>query len=317
MKIRDVLSFIAFTTMIALAVGYIGSLGIRIGPPSNRTNVSMTVPDANGLVVGSNILLRGVPVGKVSDITSSVDQATIDFYIDGRYRVPVDSDVRLDNLSALGESYIGLMPRTQDGPMLQDGARIATDKVVAPPSISELTTSVVRVVNQLDPDALKRIINEVDTALPDPNTVLPNISHASELLNNTVADMHGQGRALLDNFQTLLRNADWLGPVLADLAPSVRATGENLQHTLFSTFKVIYAGAPQTLNNTMAFLDRIVRFLDNNAGDLKVLGENFGPHVKTIAGALMNLDPSQILSNFLAQVPQDGAITLHVAIPGN
>jgi phospholipid/cholesterol/gamma-HCH transport system substrate-binding protein len=31
----------------------------------------------------------------------------------------------------------------------------------------------------------------------------------------------------------------------------------------------------------------------------------------------MNLDPSQILSNFLAEVPQDGAITLHVAIPGN
>jgi phospholipid/cholesterol/gamma-HCH transport system substrate-binding protein len=315
MKLKDLASFVAFAVMIMVAVGYIGSLGIRIGPPSNRTNVSMTVPDVNGLVVGSNILLRGVPVGKVSEITSSLDHATIDFFIDGRYRVPVDSDVRLDNLSALGESYIGLMPRTQDGPMLQDGAEIATDRVIQPPSISELTTSVVRVVNQLDPDALKRIIDEADTALPDPNTVLPNISHAVDVLNNTVADMHGRGRALLDNFQTLLRNADWVGPVLADLAPSVRTTGEYMQHTLFSTFKVVNAGAPATLYNTMAFLDRIVRFLDNNAGDLKVLGENFGPHVKTIAGALMNLDPSQILSNFLADVPESGAITLHVAIP--
>jgi len=317
MKLKDLTSFVAFAVMIALAVGYIGSLGIRIGPPSHRTNVSMTVPDVNGLVIGSNVLLRGVPVGKVSGITSSVDQATIDFYIDGRYSIPADSDVRLDNLSALGESYIGLMPRTGDGPMLHDGQRIATDKVIQPPSISELTTSVVRVVNQLDPDALKRIIDESDAALPDPNTVLPNISHASELLRSIVADLHGRGRALLDNFQTLLRNADWLGPVLADLAPSVRTTGEYMQHTLFSTFKVVNAGAPTTLYNTMTFLDRIVRFLDNNAGDLKVIGENFGPHVKSIAGALMNLDPSQILSNFLADVPQDGAITLHVAIPAN
>ena len=317
MKLKDLTSFVAFAVMIALAVGYIGSLGIRLGPPSHRTNVSMTVPDVNGLVIGSNVLLRGVPVGKVSGITSSVDQATIDFYIDGRYSIPADSDVRLDNLSALGESYIGLMPRTGDGPMLHDGQRIATDKVIQPPSISELTTSVVRVVNQLDPDALKRIIDESDAALPDPNTVLPNISHASELLRSIVADMHGRGRALLDNFQTLLRNADWLGPVLADLAPSVRTTGEYMQHTLFSTFKVVNAGAPTTLYNTMTFLDRIVRFLDNNAGDLKVIGENFGPHVKSIAGALMNLDPSQILSNFLADVPQDGAITLHVAIPTN
>lgn len=317
MKLKDVASFVAFAVMIVFAVSYIGSLGIRIGPPSDRTNVSMTVPDVNGLVVGSNVLLRGVPVGKVNDITSSVDHATIDFYVDGRYRVPVDSDVRLDNLSALGESYIGLMPRTPDGPMLHDGQRIATDRVIQPPSISELTTSVVRVVNQLDPEALRRVITEADTALPDPNIVLPNIAHASEVLNNTVADMHGRGRALLDNFQTLLRNADWLGPVLADLAPSVRQTGENLQHALFSSFKITYAGAPTTLYNTTTFLDRIVRFLDDNAGDLKVLGENLGPHVKSIAGALMNLDPSQILSNFLAEVPQNGAITLHVAIPGN
>ncbi len=65
----------------------------------------------------------------------------------------------------------------------------------------------------------------------------------------------------------------------------------------------------------MRYLDRIVRFLDDNGGDLKVLGEAFLPHVKSIAGALMNFDPSQILANFLATLPEDGAITLHVTIP--
>jgi phospholipid/cholesterol/gamma-HCH transport system substrate-binding protein len=315
MRLRDLASFGAFAVMIALAVGYIGSLGIRLGPPPQRTNVSMSVADINGLVVGSNVLLRGVPVGKVSKITSSVKDATVDFYIDGRYRIPVDSDVRLDNLSALGESYIGLVPRRDDGPTLRDGQRIATEKVIQPPSISELTTSVVRVVNQLDPGALERIIAEADTALPDPNSVLPNLSHASKLLRITAADMHGRGSALLDNFQTLLRNAGWLGPVLADNTPQIRATGDNLQHALMSSFGIVNAGAPQTLYLTMRYLDRILRFLDNNAGDLQVLGEAFLPHMKGIAGALLNFDPSQILASFLATLPEDGAITLHVAIP--
>jgi hypothetical protein len=41
------------------------------------------------------------------------------------------------------------------------------------------------------------------------------------------------------------------------------------------------------------------------------------PHLKGIAGALMNFDTGQILSNFMAMVPEDGTVTLHVAIPPN
>ena len=175
MKIRDLASFVAFGLMIAASVGYVGSLGIRVNPPPQRTNVAMTVADINGLVVGSNVLLRGVPVGKVSNIKASVSGASVDFYIDNQYRIPVDSDVRLDNLSALGESYIGLMPRSENGPMLRDGERIATEKVIQPASISELTTSIVRVVNQLDPGALQRIIAEGNAALPDPNSRCPTL----------------------------------------------------------------------------------------------------------------------------------------------
>lgn len=315
MRLRDVASLTIFTLMIVFGIGYIGSLGIRIHPPLGRTNVAMTVADINGLVVGSNVLLRGVPVGKVSNISWSLDGATVDFYIDSRYRVPANSDVRLDNLSALGESYIGLMPRSSDGPILHDGQRIATDKVIQPPSVSELTTSVVRVINQLDPAALQRIIAEANTALPEPNSVLPNLSHTSQLLRNTAADMRGRGSQTLDNFQTLLRNARWLGPVLADLNPQIKTTGETLQHALMSSFGITYQGAPQTLYLVMQYLDRILRFLDTNAGDLKVLAESLLPHIKGIAGALMNFDPSQILANFLATLPEDGEITLHVAMP--
>lgn len=64
-------------------------------------------------------------------------------------------------------------------------------------------------------------------------------------------------------------------------------------------------------------LSRVQKLLDQNGGDLKVLGEALRPRVKAIAGALLNFDPSQILSNILDTVPEDGAITLHVAIPQN
>jgi virulence factor Mce-like protein len=315
MKVRDILTFIAFGAMIAVAVAYIASLGVRVGPPSDRTNLSMQVADINSLVVDSKVLLRGVQVGTVTNIRSSPNGATVDFYIDGHYQVPVDSDVRLGNLSALGESYIWLVPKSQDGPMLRDGQRIATDRVIAPASISELATSVVRVLNQADPDALKRIVNEVDTALPDANSVLPNLSHASTLLRNVAADMNGRGRDLLDNFQTLLQNAGWLGPVLADLTPLIAPIGQHAGDILADVTLFTELKGQDLIRLLNRYLDRIQKFLDNSGGDLKVLGNQALPHLKGIAGALMNFDTGQILSNILATVPADGAVTLHVSVP--
>jgi phospholipid/cholesterol/gamma-HCH transport system substrate-binding protein len=317
MRIRDLLSFIAFGVIIAIAITYIGSLGVRIGPPSDSTNLSMDIPDINSLVVGSNVLLRGVPVGKISNIEASVEGAIVDFYIDDGFQVPVDSDVRLENLSALGESYIGLVPRSEGGPMLRDGQSIATESVMQPPSVAELATAVNRVLRQLDPGALERIIAEANAALPDPNTVLPNLSRASTLLRNTAADMHGRGRVLLDNFQTLLRNAEYVGPALADIAPPAREIGRNIQGSFRKIAPLVARGAPQTFVDFRTFLDRIQKLLDDRAPDIKVLSEAVLPKIQGIAGALMNFDTGQILANVLAAVPQDGAITLHVTIPGS
>ncbi|WP_273735269.1 MlaD family protein [Mycolicibacterium septicum] len=318
MRFRDFVSFFAFVVIVVLGVVYVGSLGIRAGPPSDRANVSMTVPETNGLVPDSNVLLRGVPVGKVSGIETSGDGATVNFYIDGRFKIPMDSEVRLENLSALGETYIGLFPRVASGPILHDGLRIDTESVVQPPSISELATSVVRVLDQLDPEALKRITNEADTALPDPNTVLPNLVRASTLLNDTAKSMNGVGQQNLTNFQTLLRNANWLGPMVADVSPRINALAWGLkEYPLSGLPPWLDVARPEDEYNFHHFFDRIQRLLDNNGGDLKVLGDALQPHFNAIAGALMNYDPSQILANVLASVPEDGAITLRVKAPDN
>lgn len=317
MRGRAVVSFIAFGAMLALAVGYFAALGVKIGPPSDRTNLSMRLANINGLVVDANVLLRGVPVGKVTSLETNIEEATVRFYIDGQYRVPVDSDVKLGSLSALGEPYIQLIPRTDNGPMLHDGQRIAAESVIQPPYVSELATSVGRVLNQLDPDALERLVAEVDTAIPTENTVLPNLTRASKLLRNVAADMRGHGSELLDNFQTLLQNASWVGPLLADVAPYPTDIGRSLQG-IWSAFEVnVEHGAPDTLVAFHRLIDRIQRLLDNNGGDLKVVGERFLPHIKGIAGALLNFDPSQIMANILATLPEDGVVTLHVDVLPN
>jgi phospholipid/cholesterol/gamma-HCH transport system substrate-binding protein len=315
--VKNTLSFLAFGVIIVVAFLYIASFGIRIGMPANRINLSMAVPDVKGLVVGSSVLLRGAAIGKVTRVSSSVSNATIDFYLDGDQRIPAKSDVRLDNLSALGEAYVGFMPRTSDGPMLKDGQRIATESIIVPPSISELATSVVRVLDQMDPEQLKRILNEADAGLPDPGEVLPNLSRASLLSRNMVVGMHGKGREVLDNFQTLLRNAGWVGPKLSELTPSLQPVGAGAATCFHAMGHIVAWNNPKNFQLFKKFLDRIQSFLDSRGPDLKVLGHALLPQFQGIGGALMNFDAAQILSNALSNIPEEGAITLHVTIPDN
>ncbi len=331
MNIRALSSLIVFAAIIAVAIGYLGALGVRTGPPVERTNISMSVSDANSLVPGSNVLLRGVPVGKVSRIDVSTGEATVHFYVDDRFDIPVDSDVRLDNLSALGESYIGLFPRSAGGAIMHDGQHLATESVTQPPSVSQLIASVVRILEQLDPGQFQRIIDEVDTGLPDPDSVLPNLSRTSVLLRNMAASMQGRGQEMLDNFQTLLRNAEWVNPVLLTGATSLAQLAQIFQPMVAAVVRLVhtdlrydphpenspggYGDANIGLNILFSFFGRLQGFLDTASPDIKIFGQELLPHVQGIAGSLMNFDTGQILSNMLAGVPEDGAINLHVTIP--
>lgn len=311
-RVRDVVSFLVFGAIIVVVLGYFSMLGLRVAPPGNRTNLSMTVPDINGLVVGSNVLLRGAPVGKVTGTDTSLQAATVDFYVDGKFAIPVDTEVRLENLSALGESYIGLVPRRDGGPLLRSGQLIATEEVVQPPSVSELATSVTRVLDQLEPGALQRVISESDAAMPDPSLVLPNLSRASVLLNNTVEGMNGRGRLLLGNFQTLLTNAEWVAPILTSLTPRIREIGKGTQDFYKHVPILNHRGEPENVTNLNNLVARIQALLDDRGSDLKVLGEAFQPKLNMIAASLMNFDTGQLLDNMLATVPPDGTITLRV-----
>jgi phospholipid/cholesterol/gamma-HCH transport system substrate-binding protein len=309
-------SFAVFGAMMVAFFVYIASLGIRVGTPEHRTSLSMDVADINNLVVGSNVLLRGVAAGKITAIDTSLSNATIHFYIDGNYKVPIDSTIRLENLSALGESYVELEPRSSSGPMFRDGQRIATEAVTQPASISQLGASVVHVMNQLNPGELSHVIDEADAGLPDPYVVLPNLQRASLLLRNTTTDLNGRGRQALENVQSLLENAGFVGPALAAGTTALQGFGPHLQSLWNNGVNItLRTSAPGSVYVFGKLLYRIQKLLDDRAPDIRVLTEPLAANINAIAAALTTIDTGQVLANLLAAVPEDGVINLHVTIP--
>jgi hypothetical protein len=128
--------------------------------------------------------------------------------------------------------------------------------------------------------------------------------------------MNGRGSEVLENFQTLLQNAGWVGPALGKISPPLMNMGEPLYRLFVAAFHVVVdTGAPESLRNVGALLGKVQDFLDTRAPDLKVFAEAFTPNIKGIAAASMNFDTGQLLSNLLDTIPEDGTITLRVTTP--
>ena len=75
-----------------------------------KIEVKLELPAAGGLYRFSNVTNRGVEVGKVTAMDVSRNVAT----------APADLVAAVRSASAVDEQYVGLLPRTNSPPYLQD-----------------------------------------------------------------------------------------------------------------------------------------------------------------------------------------------------
>lgn len=325
--LRAAVSVIALLVLVAVALYYLGTVGLRVGDRGVRT-ASLTIPQSNGLVVGSRVLLRGVAIGRVTSVETSVRGVAVGWNYGDRYRIPVDSLFRVDNLSALGETYLGVIPQRDGGPTFDDRATIDTTKVTVPTTLDELAARVVRMLEQVNVKQLRSIINEVNKGLPSDPTVLSNIASASALLETTILSTRGSLDRLLTDFQPLLVKG-------AGIAPAMAAAGDPVERFAVGLGKFIGEGgktaatsrsgtdgfivathAPDSLNNeSKRLLEHVQVFLDRSSPDLKVIGEALLPPVTSFSATMRTVDLGSLMKTALATVGNGDGLVLRVATP--
>ncbi|QTJ70733.1 MCE family protein (plasmid) [Rhodococcus sp. ZPP] len=311
----------SFAGMAALAIAsflYMGHLGLETGVLENRRTANMTVSDTNGLVVGSRVLLRGVPIGQVTDISSAADHVSIVIDYDRGYQIPIDSRFRVDNLSALGEAYVGVLPAAESGPYLGDRAMIDPAHVIVPTTFNELSARLTRMLEQIEPDKIQRIFEELNIALPDDTRVLVNLNHAGELLATMFTNQSGDLTKLFNTMQPLLLQSATVPGDLVGTTPNLTHLGSSLTD-LVNNVEFSRSETPLTAgarDGVIPFLGGLQGFLDNNSSDLQNLGVDLLPGVRAGATALSTVNVSQLLDNALASTDSDGSVTVHVKMPG-
>ncbi|WP_036511508.1 MlaD family protein [Nocardia aobensis] len=317
MNLKTVASVAGMAVIAASSFVYLDHIGLETGAFRHIRTAGMSVPDTNGLVVGSRVLLRGVAIGHVTAVTPSADHAEISWNYDDGYRIPVDSRFRVDNLSALGEAYLAVQPTTERGPYLGDGAKVPTAHVVVPTTFQELSARLTRMLEQVEPERIREIFQTVDVALPEDPWVLNDLSRAGELLAKTLTQRSGDLTQLLTALQPLLQSTDTVPADLAGATPKLAEFGSGFTDVLGGVHFAASFGPLTSIEDGAApLIDALQSFLDKSSGDLHTLGVDLLPGVRAGAAAMSTVDLGRFLDNALASTESGDAVTVHIRPAG-
>ena len=163
----------------------------------DRYSVTVQLPQAGGLYPGGNVTYRGVEVGRVQAVRLTQTGAEAELQLDSDVHVPADLNAQVHSVSAVGEQYVELLPRTAKGPSLKDGDVIALDRTYVPPDINSLLEATNRGLTAIPRDNLKTVVDEGYSAF---GGVGPDLSR---LVKGTT-DLAIDARKNLDALTTLI-----------------------------------------------------------------------------------------------------------------
>jgi phospholipid/cholesterol/gamma-HCH transport system substrate-binding protein len=249
---------------------YMGLPNLLFGVGHYR--VTLELPQAGGLYARGNVTYRGTEVGRVEDVTITDAGVAAKLSLRSDIAIPADLDAQVHSVSAVGEQYVALLPRSGNGPSLKEGDVIPVDRTFVPPDINTLLDATNRGLQAIPHDNLKTVIDEAYTAV---GGLGPDISRFVKGSTSLAID----ARANLDSLTTLI---DQSKPVLdsqTDTSDSVTAWASHLanisgqlQSQDQAVAGVITKGAPAA-DEVRALFDRLQPTLPIVLANLVSLGQ--------------------------------------------
>jgi phospholipid/cholesterol/gamma-HCH transport system substrate-binding protein len=193
---------------VASVIGVLVLLFAYIQVPTllgvGRMTVTLELPGTGGLYRFSNVTYRGAQVGEVTDVHPTRNGAQATLSLDGSARVPADLQAQVHSMSAIGEQYVDLLPRTDDGPYLHDGSVIPLHDTTIPRAIGPVLDQVSALVGSIPKDKLGNLIDETFKGFNGAGYDLGSILDSSAKVSADISAQGDRPRRLVDDSVPLL-----------------------------------------------------------------------------------------------------------------
>ncbi|GFG82836.1 Mce family protein Mce3D (plasmid) [Mycobacterium paragordonae] len=258
-RLRRARAVLATTLVLVLVAGVV--VAMRAGDQAARTLVVGYFDNSNGLFVGDDVRIRGVPVGKVVKIEPQPLRAKISFWFDRKYKVPADAKAAILSPQLVTGRAIQLTPPYSGGPTMKDGAVIPADRTAVPVEWDDLRAQLQRLTELLKP------------------TQPGGVSTLGSLINTAADNLRGQGSTIRDTIIKLSQAVSALGDHSKDIFATFRDLStlvtalhdsadllEQLNHNLAAVSSVL-ADDPNKVGQAFEDLNGVVADVQSFAAD--------------------------------------------------
>ena len=294
------MAIFALIATIALTIMVFGYMRLPAFFGVGQYQVTMKLAESGGLYPRGNVTYRGVEVGEVKSIALTDTGVSAVLSLNSDVPIPADVEAEVHSVSAVGEQFVQLLPRSAGGPMLRNGDVIPEDRTTVPTDINTVLDATNRGLQAIPQENLQTVVDEAYTAVGGLGPELRRLVSGSSTLAI-------DARANLDSLITVV---DQSKPVLdsqIETGDSIRAWASNLATVTGQLQRQdqavngILDKGPGAAEEVRALFDRLRPTLPIVLANLASVGE-----------VLVTYQPS--LEQLLVLLPQGTAVTQAVGV---
>ena len=169
-----------------------------------RITVTLELPGTGGLYRFSNVTYRGAQVGTVTGVhpTSTGAEATLS--LGKSPLIPADLQAQVRSMSAIGEQYVELLPRTDDGPYLRDGSVIPVQDATIPQAIGPVLDQASALIDSVPKEKLSNLLDETFNAFNGTGYDLGSLLDSAAKVSADIDGLGDRPKRLVDDSVPLL-----------------------------------------------------------------------------------------------------------------
>ncbi|MFD9965947.1 MCE family protein [Amycolatopsis sp. NPDC058986] len=207
--------------------------------------VKVELAESGGLFPNAEVTYRGVQVGRVGPMRLTEDGLEAELRLNrSAPEIPRDLDAVVANRSAVGEQYLDLRPRRDDGPKLADGTVIPRGVVRLPMPVETVLTNLDSLVSSVPTDSLRTVVDELDQAFRGRGDDLGMLLDTTHDFVRTATEHLPQTKQLITDANTVLRTQSEQSPAIGSFSKDVRLLAERLRDSDSDLRRLIAATPP-------------------------------------------------------------------------
>lgn len=202
--VRNQLILFTIASVIGVAVMLFAYMQVQTMVGLNRLTVKLELPATGGLYRYSNVTYRGVQIGRVTDVVLTQKGAEATMSLDTSPKIPADLAADVRSVSAVGEQYVDLRPRTDSGPYLKDGSVISVENTTIPQQVGPMLDQVSSLLKSVPKERLSDLLDESFKAFNGAGDDFQSLLDSSASISQYLNEVSDQSKALIDDSGPLL-----------------------------------------------------------------------------------------------------------------